>query len=88
MLMENHPVSVFLLEDERIPRDPNVGFSVRIGMEVVVPRFNRDVRKYLHSIIVIEGDRVTSFHEWNKVDANCFSPVERLLVASSRKQPG
>jgi hypothetical protein len=87
MLVKNHPVSVLLFEDERIARHPNIRLTVGKDIEVIVSRLDRNVREDPDGIIVIEGDGITPFHKWDKVNVNRFSSIERLLVPSCRKQP-
>ena len=88
MLVKNHPVSVLLLEYKSIPRHPNIALPVRISyIEVVVTRFDPNVREDLDGVIVIEKDDITPFHKRDEIDTNCFSAIERLLAAARRKQP-
>jgi hypothetical protein len=86
MLVKNDPISVRLFEDECIARDPDIRLTHGKNIEVIVPRLDSNVREDLDGVIVIEGDGITPLHKWDEVDVNCFSPIERLLIPSRRKQ--
>jgi hypothetical protein len=81
--VEDPPASVLLFKYKRVPCHPNIGLPIREDVEVIVSCFDGYIVKYLHRVVMIEGDHIASLREGDEVDANCFSAVEWFLIPAS-----